>query len=499
MKKFLLSALSLMCFAFTVNAQTELSSFTNTGHGGATTFATDYQCTGINPANLGWAWKYDTRKCALGFNEMTASIHSEALQKNELRDFIKQSISGNFNDFTRQQKLDAAKNFTSTGFAINIDYGLCGFGFTTKHAGGFAFRVSDRFQWYSQLGAQASDLLFMGKTSSYFDSLQYIIPSGQMNAGDTVNIANYANMSPDSVANVLAGYASAAVAKKMGQVMNGSEITMSWTREWNVSYGRRIFGDSVFALFGGIGVKYVQGTGYMSIKSENDKLTAISSLSPGFNVDYGTAQAAANSVSGSGFPPKTVGSGFGFDFGLNCIIANKLKIGASIINMGSITWKGNVYQVRDTFLFKTMNPGMNNYNLPGNLKDMIGQNGFMELVGQKEIKTQLPSMGRFGASFMIKKRAELGFDMIFPFNSVAGSFNKPLIGFGGDVLPCKWLKLQAGFMTGGNYKFSIPVGIIFITKDGGFEAGVASRDAITFFTQNGPTISLSTGFMRFRF
>lgn len=67
--------------SFSVTSQNELSSFTNTGHGGATTFAGDYQCTGINPANLGWAWKYDKRKFTIGTNEFTGSLHSEALQK----------------------------------------------------------------------------------------------------------------------------------------------------------------------------------------------------------------------------------------------------------------------------------------------------------------------------------------------------------------------------------------------------------------------------------
>ena len=252
---------------------------------------------------------------------------------------------------------------------------------------------------------------------------------------------------------------------------------MSWTREWNVSYGRRIFGDSTFSMYGGIGLKYMQGTGYMSVKSENNKLTAISSLSPSFNIDYGTASQTANSVSGTSFPPKTVGSGFGMDFGLNVIIKNCIEIGAAFINAGSITWKGNVYEVRDTFLMSTTSAGMNNYNIPGNLANLMGEGGLMKLVGQKEIKTKLPGMGRLGASIQIKKVAELGVDMIFPFNDEAGNFKKPIIGFGGDIYPFKWLKLQAGYVKGGNYDYSIPLGIIFIGKDGDFEGGIASRDA----------------------
>lgn len=493
MKKNILSIILFYIISFSVTSQNELSSFTNTGHGGATTFAGDYQCTGINPANLGWAWKYDKRKFTIGTNEFTGSLHSEALQKKELRDMLRQVVSGNIKDFTSEQKREAARAFIDKGFSVNADYGIFGFAFTTKKIGGFAFRVSDRFQWYSKFGETASDILFNGKNAAYFDSLQYLNPT----TGITQIIPNHQNMSADSLKNVLMGLANAP--KMIGTLFNNSEIKMTWTREYNLSYGRKIFGDSLFALFGGIGLKYVQGTGYLDIHSENNVLTATSSLSPSFNVSYGNAVTTAKTITGSGFPPKSVGNGYGFDFGLNCIIKNKLKFGASLINIGSLTWTGNVYSIKDTILTNTFSAGMNNYNIPGNLKDIMGQNGFMKLIGTKEIKTQLPGMFRFGGSLMIKKLAEIGFDIILPMNTVAGNFNKPVIGFGGDIMPIRWIKLQAGFVVGGNYDFSIPLGIIFITKGGRYEAGIASRDAVTFFTQNGPTISFSTGFMRFRF
>lgn len=484
---------SMLLTSLIASAQMEFSTFTNTGHGGATTFATDYQATGINPANLGWDFRYTKYHFAVGLNEFAGSIHSTALQKPELRSMLGQVLGGNFKDFTREEKINAAKSFADQGFAINADYGSLGFGFITKHAGGFAFHVNDRFQWYSKLGPQASDLIFLGKTSQYFDQLLYLNPLTQ----DTSIISNNPNITADSIKNIISGVAT--IPKKIGELLNGSEMTMSWTREWNVSYGRRIFGDSIFALFAGVGVKYMQGTGYTSIKSENNKLTAITSLSPSFNIDYGTAAQTANAVSGASFPPKSVGSGWGFDFGVNVIVKNFLKIGASFINAGSIKWTGNVYEVRDTLLASTFSPGMNNYNIPGNLTDVLGAKGLLRMVGQKEIVTKLPGMGRFGASIVIKKRAEIGFDMIFPFNDEAGNFKKPVVGLGGDLYLFKWLKLQAGFVRGGNYDFSIPMGVIFIGKNGDFEGGIASRDAYTFFTQNGPTLSLAIGFMRFRF
>ena len=63
MKNFVV-ALVLLTSAYSINAQFEGSSFTSTGRGGATTFATDYQAVGINPANLGWEYKFDGKKVA---------------------------------------------------------------------------------------------------------------------------------------------------------------------------------------------------------------------------------------------------------------------------------------------------------------------------------------------------------------------------------------------------------------------------------------------------
>ena len=98
----------------------------------------------------------------------------------------------------------------------------------------------------------------------------------------------------------------------------------------------------------------------------------------------------------------------------------------------------------------------------------------------------------------IGKILEVGTDIIMPMNDEASNYNKTIIGFGGDIKPVKWLKLQAGFMTGGNYDFQVPVGITLITKNGTYEAGIASRDALTFFLKDGPTLSMSMGFIRWR-
>lgn len=497
MKQLFLVFASLLLTVTTGLSQYEFSSFTSTGRGGATTFATDYQAVGINPANLGWEYQFDDKKIAFGFNEFTFSLHSDALSKQDLRNNIRSLFdSDSTTGFSYDEKIAAAKSFSDAGLALNFDYGSVGFAFMTEKLGGIGFRINDRVQWWSKLGATASDLLFRGKYANYFDSLVYIDP----NTLDTTLLSNHQNYSPDTLNNIASGYAS--VPLPLNQILNGSELSLSWTREYNVSYGRKILGiDDKFMLYGGVGVKYVQGMAYMQIESKEGKLNGFSAITPFFDIDYGAASLTNPNVvtqpKGSLFP-KPVGQGWGFDFGLNAIIKNKLKVGLAVTNIGTINWEGNVYRVKDTLLINTDNAGLNNYNLFSQLNKLVGKNGVAKWKGLESKKVALPTLVRLGASLRFGKKLELGADLLLPTNEVPGSLEGALIGLGGDFTPVRWVNLSAGFVTGGNYGPQVPVGITFIAGNGKWEAGVASRDAINFFTKNGPTISLSMGFLRFR-
>jgi len=500
MKRILPIAIAAL-FATSTYAQFEASSFTSTGRGGATTFATDYQAVGINPANLGWEYKFDDKKVALGFNEMTYSIHSEALTRDELRQSIKETIRGEGDNFTYSEKVDAARDFANSGLAFNADLGSFGFSFMSEKVGGIAFRMNDRIQFYSQLGPTASDLLFKGRTSDYFDVLTYVDFDSITGLYDTTLIANHANLDPDSALNVISGQAS--IPLNFSTLFEGSQISMSWTREYNLSYGRKLFGaDSTFMLYGGVGVKFLHGMALLELESDGQTLTAFSATSPVFNIDYGSAalnNPSAITSPSSGLLPQPVGKGWGFDLGFNAVIKNKLKIGIAVTNIGAITWDGNVYTAQDTLLINTDDAGLENYNIANQLGDLAGDNGLFQWNGLATKKVNLPTMVRAGASLRFSDKIELGCDLLLPTNTVPGSLEGAMFGLGADVTPLKWLNLSAGFVTGGNYDFQIPIGITLIAGNGGWEAGVASRDAITFFAKNGPTLSLSMGFMRFRF
>lgn len=501
MKKLLLVYISLA--SSTAFSQIEYSSFTATGRGGATTFVTDYQAVGINPANLGYKSKFDNQHFTMGTNEITYSIHSDALTRDELRNEFKSMIQNkSTKSFTADEKRAAAKDFTNSGFAFNVDYGSFGFAYNSEKLGGIAFRINDNINWYSRFNETTSDLIFMGKAASYFDNLLYV----DSVTNDTTVISNYQNMSQDSLNNVVGGFAS--IPSKISQLFSsgqGTEMSVSWTREYNLSFGRKIIEkDSVFAVYAGIGVKYLQGMGYIDIHTENGELVAFSSITPSFNIDYGKDAMSNPSYipyDSTSLLPKAVGNGYGLDLGANLLLFNKLKIGLAVTNIGKMTWTGNVYSVKDQLVDSSDATGINSYNLVSEMGNILGNEGLFQYNGVKEKTVALPTTVRLGASMQLGKIVHLGVDAILPTTDVPGigSFQKAIIGFGGDIQPIPWLRLSAGFLTGGNYSYSIPVGLTLIAKNGSYEAGIASRDAVTFFTQNGPTLSLSTGFMRFRF
>jgi hypothetical protein len=494
---------NLLCiaavFGFTVaSAQYEMSSFTTTGRGGATTFVTDYQACGINPANLGWHSQFEDKKFTMGFTELTFSVHSDALSKDELRSEFKNAISGSTNGvWSSEQKRTAAQDFAKSGLAMNLDFGTFGFSFATEKLGGIAFRINDNMSAYSRLGDDMTDMLFLGKASQYFDQLNYY----DSTIMDTVVINNYENMDQDSVANILNGFAS--LPQRIGEIMNGSEIRASWTREYNLSYGRKIFGtQGEFEMFAGIGLKFIQGFGMVDVRSEDNVLSAFSAITPAFEIDFGSAASTNPSLvqQGTGNMPKSVGTGFGMDFGINALIKGKIKLAVAVTNIGSMKWTGNVFSLNDTLLANTDAEGLNSYNVFQSISEFSGNDGIFNWNGEQERITKLPSTARVGASMVLGEKAHIGLDILMPFTDDSpASLEKALIGFGGDFSPIPWLRLSGGFLTGGNYDFSIPLGITVITKGGSWEAGVASRDAVTFFTQNGPTLSFSTGFARFRF
>lgn len=486
-----------------VFAQSEMSVFTATGRGGvATTFVTDYQSIGINPANLGWSPKND-KKISLGLLEMGFSIYSDALVKSELTASLKKGNA----DFTIEEKAQAAKDFTDAGLTANIDIALLSLAVQpSEKVGGFAFGIKERFQWHSDFSKQLSEILFLGYNSEYFthllidklDSLGFPVVDG---AGNPVydTILNEDDLPADTMELIQKGITLAP--KLFSEIMDGSRMSMSWYREYNLSYGRMLLSNDNLSIYAGVGLKYLVGLAIIEARIDDGTFEAYSAITPALGIDYGDSAQAANpsSVESGGIIPKQVGSGMGFDFGVSVLIGEKLKLGAAVNDIGSITWDGNVYQVDNDSLLNLSTAGFGSYNILVEAQQVMGDDGMFDWSGVVEKKVSLATNVRFGGSFMVSKKLEAGLDIIIPLNDVAGSYGNALIGLGVDFIPIPWLQLNTGITTGGNYGFNLPIGVVVMIGEGAWSMGVASRDAVTFFSDNRPTLSLSMGFLRFRF
>ena len=489
-----------------------MSVFSATGRAGvATTFVTDYQTIGINPANLGMGPEFEFTHFNLGVSELAFSIYSKALSKKELWQSITDFDS---ETFTYQQKKDAARAFIDAPLAINVDVTLLAFSVYYPEVGGFAVSIRERAQWYSTFNELTSEILFLGGNSFYFDSLEYwkeTIPNNSL-VPDSIRKQIFRGFNPSNP-------------KKFSEILDGSKMQMAWFREYNFSYGiqlvksyteasRAKYASTSFAtsanisLYAGIGLKYIQGFGLIDISAEDGELETFSALSPIFNIDYGVDPAPGNSVDTSNkrkFIPDPVGKGFGLDIGFNLRYRDKLTFGVAVTNIGSITWDGNVFTAKDTILSDlgtTDDPGrgFDSYNIFAEAEKISGDEGLFKWQSLEKKKVKLPTLIRAGASYKIEEIAEVGLDMVISANKEAGSYEKAIFSIGGDLKPTRWLRLSTGFTFGGNYGFNIPIGVRVVTgEEGRWEAGIASRDALTFFTQQGPTLSAGFGFLRFRF
>lgn len=487
----ILLTLTLGLLSSTAHAQQEYSVFTATGRAGvATTLATDYQAIGINPANLGLPPKYEDKRVTFGVLEVGVSAYTKTLQKQEFRDAI---LSYGDETFTYDQKVEAAREFSTTPFLANVDIGILGGSYQFEDGGGgIGFAVRERAQFYSVLSDQAANLLFQGYNYLYFDKLE--LQDGSV-------IDNAANLTPEQRALIVRGF-TVGPGKAISELFNGSRINFNWTREYNLSYGRQVFGGEGAKLYGGIGVKYVQSFAVLNIEvADNQLVEAYAASSPGLGIDYGQAMEDNPSRSdASGMKP--VGTGFGLDFGLNATFMenDRLKIGFSVTNIGSINYDVNLYTVTDDLIDSTDLAGFNSYNIPYEIAQLEGDDGVIEYKGLAEKKQRMPTVVRLGGSYAFSEKVEVGADVVIPTNEEPGSFNDPIYSVGADYYVIPAIRLSSGFSVGGNYeKVNVPIGVTFIAGKGTYEVGIASRDAVSFFVENGPSLSVALGFFRFRF
>lgn len=463
-------------------AQSESSDFARIGHAAfLSTTATDYQCVGVNPANLGFVPETEIftlaeplgsgvsrrrKDWAFTMLEGGASAHSNALSKNGLLDLILQQGGVKF---TPEQKIAAADAFSGNGIRFNADVILIGLSFQSQGFGGLALTVRERGSGSFVLNNEAASIIFEGRGASYFDSL---VVNGR---GDTVGFAKQP--------------------KRYSELFNGTLLSMVWYREYAASYGVRLLNLRHVKFYAGVTAKALEAFAYLDARADGTNFAARSALSPYFGINYGNANTPSY-IPGSELAP--VGLGWGMDLGATLELGD-LTLSASMIDLGKMTFDGNVFTAADTILNGLSSGGFNNYNIFNEAQLITGDGSFFKWGGLQTAATELPTRAKFGASYFVNYRTRVGLDVIASINRTAGALEQPIFSAGVDFRPLTWIKLGTGVGWGGTMGVFVPVSVMFSFFGGTWELGASSRDVVTYFAAKQPVMSLAVGVMRLRF
>lgn len=478
----LLWALAIVVLTTRLVAQSEASDFARIGHAGfLVSVVTDYQSVGINPANLGFVplrdvYSYSTplssgsehsrKTFALSLGEGGLSLRSDALSKSAMVDLLLQR--GSAVTFTEADKLEAAKAFAGKGLRFNMDVMPFAFSYQHESFGGFAISVRERVNGTFVLNKEAAKLMFQGRHSDYFDSTA-------LNwRGDTIGYSR----NP----------------RKFSELFDGTILSMSWLREFALSYGLQLFHDSCTSIYAGITPKFLQSYAYLEARVATGNLLAQSALSPYFAINYGKAT-TPSAIPGTALVP--IGQGYGLDAGVTVQYLDWTFSG-SVIDIGSILYNGNVFAAGDTVLNGLGSEGFDSYNIFTEAPKITGEGQYFRWEGLMSARSDLPTRLRLGGSWQQNKRWSYGVDCIIALNDVAGSLQQNLYSGGVDWRPKDWLNVGMGLMHGANMGTTIPVSVMFSTFNGRWQIGLSTLDVSSLFTDTNPVVSVIQGVARIR-
>ncbi|MBC8084813.1 MAG: hypothetical protein H7Z21_16565 [Hymenobacter sp.] len=455
---FLLTAI-LLGAAAPLAAQNELSNFTATGRGGvATTFATDYQAIGINPANLG---RVGGARVAFTVGEFGVGLGSRSLTREQLRKFIY-----NTNDtLNATDKQALARAFTSdNALNLNGDVTTLALAVQIPALGGFAISNRLRTTGHVELNQNAAELLFLGRNAPVYTS------------------------------------ASASNIPLVSEALAGTQLQFSALNEFNIAWGKRLLDLPLFQLSAGAGYRYIQGIGILDVRVQPGDLRAYSSLSAVFDIDYGnlvTNPSFNFEARTNGLQP--VGQGHGFDLGVAVEAGKAVRLGVAVTDIGTMTWEGNLLTANDQRLKRLRSAGVGTYDFFKEAAEIFisGSDSLFQYQTGQERRADLPTKLRAGAGLRISEFFEAGLDVTLPLNEVAGNLTSPFVGAGLDYKPLSWLRLSSGLTGGAGYGLSIPLGFTIATSV--YEGGISTRDITGLLTDDNPYVSVAAGFLRFKF
>ena len=291
---------------------------------------------------------------------------------------------------------------------------------------------------------------------------------------------------------------------------DNTSVTASWLREFNLSYARVLPIELKWVknISVGIGIKYIQGFGYLGTDHYFGNINnniGVDSVGIPFgsltgNFDFLQYQSYDTSkISGSNLVDhltKPAGTGIGFDFGVSAELFQALRVGISITDIGKVTWdKGNQAIIGTGKFEVTDYHGV----------DTVGNAFKGKTVDTTSFTSSLPTALHIGAALQVDKAAFISsfpgqllvaMDVHFGFNNEPGNSKTPRFSLGAEYRPVNIIPIRTGISVGGRERFTWSFGFGINTPVWDMDLGTESIALLT--NPNGFRSGSFTFGMRFR-
>lgn len=472
--------------------------YTGVGRGVATSFVTDYHSLGVNTSALGWKPEYEGKKITFSTAEASLFFQSDSLDKQKFSNFgdiLKTQFQNRVIDSNAiQSVLNSTVGYAKAG--VNIKANMLWFGgaYKTDKIGGFAFSIQEDYGFSGKLNTSNASLFFQGNWQNLLDSASTVVN------GDTSRVGFSQNLAADTAAGIYSVHLANPL--NISSFTQGTSVRLIWNRNYNFGYGVKLMGtEESFALFGGVGFRFIQSLAYYELNSDANGLSVNSSIS----LDNLTAQGFAsninpfNAASIGGLFTKPIGNGYGLDFSASAIIKDKIRIAAAVNDIGSVKYDNYKYKENSLISQEIAVSNFDPNNSAATVQGLLAGSELLSFEGLEKIKVNNAANFRLGASIKLIKQINVGVDFVAPFDKDNPlSIPNGIFAFGADIRPVKFISLNIGFINGGLYQGYVPAGINFILGGGRYEAGISSQDIVHFITKSGNSVSAAFGFLRIR-
>lgn len=432
-------------------AQTDLGTSFVTGKPGATTMLRDYEAIGVNPANLGFN---DNNRFSLGLGGINMNLQSRGMNFKNLYDtlFAKKNNNNNNNDNNNKvsswQINQILQLFKNDGINLNSSVNLAGLSLHLGRLGGISLSMRDRVTMHlsnNNLKETAVDSLINGKNTPPISTL-----------------------------------------------VNGTNANIQYLRELNLAYGfKLIHMIPKVDIYAGIGYRYIMGLGYINLTSDNNLTTVQTSIN-GSNYDVIKNENILNLLhvplmSSDMF--NTDGHGSAVDLGANAVLLNKITLGVSINNIGSVKWNSMQQATASNARVDTIQKHINS------LEDLFNQENLFKKVPC--FKTYLPAEFRLGAGIKLSRFFEAGADIAAPLNKTYGYNKQAIVSAGVQLNLFRILKLNTGISGNDYLGWNVPIGIT-LSAHGFYDIYIATNDILTYVNKTkNPMVSFAICAIRF--